>query len=164
MVEGSPSCCCCARQVLELTGDRWKEYCTATNNACRDVILPLMNHNPEHLEKIDFFKGIPDKKLHLLSSLLKYVALRSNDVLFEEGSLGNSLFILIHGRCDAVAKVLPHFFGAQACGSFVLAGACRMRRARIRFCTSSKMAISSVRFCGGSLCVCVHCLARVAPC
>lgn len=92
----SPAVC------LELTSEKLAEYLGAHAD-CKELVLPLMSDAPDFLRKLSFFKDIPDIRLKLLGSLLRYVALRRNQVLFEEGSLGTSLYIVIHGQVDTLS-------------------------------------------------------------
>jgi CRP/FNR family cyclic AMP-dependent transcriptional regulator len=89
--------------ALELSSDNHKAYMTA-NASLKPIVAPLLGDVVERLNKIDMFNGVPPKKMTLLAVLLRAVALRDGDVLFEEGSLGQSLFIISEGNVVARAR------------------------------------------------------------
>jgi CRP-like cAMP-binding protein len=46
---------------------------------------------------VPFLRGVDSDKLEFLASMFRYVSLRKNDVLFKEGDLGLSMYIVLNG-------------------------------------------------------------------
>jgi CRP-like cAMP-binding protein/Ca2+-binding EF-hand superfamily protein len=87
------------------------------NPTCRDAVLPLLLAQSEALSELAFFRGINTKKLILLGIMLRFVALADSDVLFEEGSLGSSLYIVLEGTVKATVQIPDPNHGNNAAGS-----------------------------------------------
>lgn len=57
------------------------------------------------LKTLRLLAGISDEKLNLLSAFLRPVSLENDQILFEEGSLGTSLYFVASGRVLIAKKV-----------------------------------------------------------
>lgn len=93
----------CATDVLTVNIKRkdLNEY-VGKNPEMKNVVLPLMGFNPaKHLKTIDMFKDITDLNLRLLGTLVRYVGLNPGDVLFEEGLVGRTMYIVFQGLVKA---------------------------------------------------------------
>jgi CRP-like cAMP-binding protein len=77
----------------------------------------------KNLSSLPFLKDLPVRKIELLSSMLHYVPLKKGQRLFEEGSLGSSLYIVYRGGCEAVATVSDAKTEEDATGSGAVAAA-----------------------------------------
>lgn len=68
-------------------------------------ILSIIGRKMEtYLSEIPFLAKADPKELTLLGSVLHYVVLKKRRTLFEEGSIGRSLYIICKGAVDAVTE------------------------------------------------------------
>mmetsp|Transcript_8514 Transcript_8514/g.16278 ORF Transcript_8514/g.16278 Transcript_8514/m.16278 type:complete len:1011 (-) Transcript_8514:52-3084(-) len=88
--------------VLMLTKEGLQDYLKRYPQ-CQEIVFNLMGINPWHfLRKIDMFAKVEDSKLCLVGELFKTLVLLKDELLFEEGSDGENLYIVDKGICTAI--------------------------------------------------------------
>ncbi len=90
-------------RLVQLTRDRWVEF-HASHPYAAERAYPLLVEPSASLAGLKFFRGIHSRMLRDISLMFHTVSLRAGEVLFEELSEGNSLFIVSSGRCEAVVR------------------------------------------------------------
>eukprot|EP00808_Paulinella_micropora_P006444 g60359.t1 len=68
-------------------------------------IKSMLGQTARSLALVECFEGISTEYLCVLNHMLKTSALAKGDVLFEEGSRGGSLYVVVQGAVQAYAKV-----------------------------------------------------------
>ena len=68
----------------------------------KTVISSSRRH--QWIEKIPLFAGLPKKMLEELAQKTEYVNFLPEDIVFNEGDKGHSLYILVNGRVDVYKK------------------------------------------------------------
>lgn len=71
-----------------------------TTHTQRDVTLL---YRLSHLEKTDFFQGLPDAVLAELAVVMKEIEYKKNTIIINQGDTTRSLFLILSGRIKATA-------------------------------------------------------------
>lgn len=94
-----------ATRLLYLSHKKLVEY-IRNNPDTSTLLLPLFSCPFVTLSSLSFFSSMPPAHLHTLSCyMLRMQALKPAETLFEEGSLGQSVYILQAGQLKAVASL-----------------------------------------------------------
>ena len=94
-----------ASRLLYLSHRKLVEY-VVNNPDTSQTLLPLFSCPIVSLSGLAFFASMPPAHLHTLSCyMLRLQALKPQETLFVEGSLGQSVYILQAGQLKAVAAV-----------------------------------------------------------
>ena len=92
-------------RLLYLSHKKLVEY-IRNNPDTSTLLLPLFSCPFVTLSSLSFFSSMPPAHLHTLSCyMLRMQALKPTEMLFEEGSLGQSVYILQAGQLKAVAAL-----------------------------------------------------------
>ena len=92
-------------RLLYLSHKKLVEY-IRNNPDTSTLLLPLFSSPFATLSSLSFFSSMPPAQLHTLSCyMLRMQALKPTETLFEEGSLGQSVYILQAGQLKAVAAL-----------------------------------------------------------
>ena len=92
-------------RLLYLSHKKLVEY-IRNNPDTSTLLLPLFSCPFVTLSSLSFFSSMPPSHLHTLSCyMLRMQALKPAETLFEEGSLGQSVYILQAGQLKAVAAL-----------------------------------------------------------
>jgi len=92
-------------RLLYLSHKKLVEY-IRNNPDTSTLLLPLFSCPFVTLSSLAFFSSMPPAHLHTLSCyMLRMQALKPTEMLFEEGSLGQSVYILQAGQLKAVAAL-----------------------------------------------------------
>jgi CRP-like cAMP-binding protein len=91
-------------ELLELGKDVLEKFLRGKPKELRDTIFGIIGRRMEnYLAEIPFLSNLSLRERQLLGSMLHYVPLKKNSVLFEEGSIGRNLYIVYQGAVDAVS-------------------------------------------------------------
>lgn len=89
--------------VLELTKPLLDRF-LKKNPHLREQIFQIIGKRIENdLGKISFLSSLGAQEKILLGSMLHYIPLKKDHVLFEEGSIGKSLFLVYRGTVNAIS-------------------------------------------------------------
>lgn len=92
-------------RLIHLSREKWLAFQREhTGDGVCDRILPLLVEPSESLSKLNFFRGIPLRMLTYIGLMFRTVYLRKDEILFEELSSGQSLFIVSSGTARAFVK------------------------------------------------------------
>lgn len=72
------------------------------SNSLNDSKL-LITNRAKQLEKIEFFQGMSMLELTELATMMKIIKYKKNTVIFNQGDLSRSLFVIIQGRLKVFA-------------------------------------------------------------
>lgn len=61
------------------------------------------SHIETYLSQIPFLKGVKESQLVVLAAMCRYESLDANEIVFEENSPGDKLYILLNGRATVLA-------------------------------------------------------------
>jgi len=90
--------------LLEITKPQLEAYLRANESLREKLFLIIGRRMENYIEKIPFLADTPFRERQLLGSMLHYVPLKKDAVLFPEGSIGRSLYLVYQGSVDAISE------------------------------------------------------------
>ena len=91
-------------QLMVLSRTRFEEFVLrhpAKKAAMATVLGQRMDKN---IRSLPFLASLPESKIPLIGSMFRYVPLRAGETLFEEGSLGQTMYVIHTGKVKAFAR------------------------------------------------------------
>ena len=64
--------------------------------------------NLNFLKKIELFNFLNDEQLSLISSLLKVYEFNDGDIIFEEGTMPDNLYLIFQGKTKIIKKIVDN--------------------------------------------------------
>ena len=90
--------------VLELRKDDFHNFLKLTPNLHFHDLMKRRFANHFRKYKVPFFSAIPEAKYPMLASLCKVEQIEEDTIVFKEGEIGNSFYIIAHGEVVATTE------------------------------------------------------------
>jgi CRP-like cAMP-binding protein len=74
-----------------------------SNGELKSRLYPYLGNEGQVLSKTALFRGFTRKEMDKIAVLMHIKVLQPEDVLFQEGDMGNSMYVIAHGECDVRA-------------------------------------------------------------
>lgn len=103
--------------LLELRKDDFQNFLKLTPNAPFYDLMKRRFANHFKKYKVPFFSAIPDDKYPLLASLCKVEQIIPNTIIFKEGDVGSTFYIIAHGEVVVTSQRRKSKFKGNPNGS-----------------------------------------------